>query len=62
MKPKNGNFVYLLASARWKCASLYLVHITEVVWTDVACNILYENASVGICNFWSRGIRFVYII
>ncbi len=37
------------------------IHITNVIWTDEACNILYNNTGIGICNFWSLGVKFVYI-
>ncbi len=38
------------------------IYINNVIWTDKACNILYENGGVGVCNFWSFGIKFVYIL
>ncbi len=37
-------------------------YITDAIWTDEASNILYENASVGLYNFWSPGIKFVYLL
>ncbi len=38
------------------------IFITNVIWTDEACNILYETAGIGICNFGSPSVKFVHIL
>ncbi len=37
------------------------IYITNAIWTDEACNILYENAGIDVCNFWSPDAKFVNV-
>ncbi len=35
--------------------------IKRLIWTDKVCNILYQDACIGIGNFWSPGFKFVHV-